>query len=124
MEKIKETIEEKNVRIELKVLLPYSPGIEHCITTVDGNKRWGFINKPTLFADIYYYDKFAFTLTQKEFADYIMVDITNSLSSLEKKVIAFLHNGFKLNEGTSWYDYAVNQRNSYLAFLPNIFKGA
>ncbi len=124
METIKETIEIQGVRIELKVLIPYSPGIEHYINTVEGKQKWGFIHKPTLFADIYYHGKFAFTLAREEFADHIMIDISKSLSSLEKKVFNFLNNGFKLAEGTSWHDYAVNQRNSYLKFLPQIFKGA
>lgn len=124
METIKETIEIKGVTIELVVKLPYSPGIEHCITTVDGKKKWGFINHPVLFADICYHGKFAFTLTRKEFADHIKVDISDALIRLKEKTIVFLNNGFKLNEGTSWHNYAIKQRDSHLTYLPRIFEGA
>lgn len=123
METIRETLEITGVTIELVVKLPYGVGIEHRITTVEGKEEWGFINHPVLFANICYHNKFAFTLTRKEFADHIMVDISGALTSLKEKTVAFLNDGYKLNEGTSWHQYAVKQRDSHLAFLPEIFKG-
>ena len=123
METIIETLEIKGVTIQLVVKLPYGTMIEHCITTIEGKERWGYISNPVLFAHICYHGKFAFTLTRKEFADHIMVDISDALASLKEKTVAFLNNGYKLNEGTSWHRYAVKQRDSHLAFLPEIFKG-
>jgi len=123
METIKETIKIKGVTIDLVVKLPYSTMIEHCITTVDDTKKWEYISNPALFANIYYHGKFAYTLTRKEFADHIKVDVSDALTSLKEKTIAFLNNGFKLNEGTSWYNYAVEQRDSHLAYLPRVFEG-
>lgn len=123
METIKELLQLKGVTIELLVKLPYGIGIEHCITTVDGNKRFGFISNPVLFARISYNGEFAFTLCQDEFPDHINVDISDALVRLEQKTIAFLNNGFKLCEGTSWHSYALGQRDSHLSHLPKIFKG-
>ena len=123
METIRETLEIGALTIELVVKLPYSPGIEHCITTVDGKEKWGFINHPVLFAHICYHGKFAFTLTRKEFADHINVDMSDALARLKEKTVAFLNNGYKLNEDSSWHKYAVKQRDSHLAFLPRIFQG-
>lgn len=123
METIKEVIKIGNARIELKVLLPYGTMIEHCIKTVEGKERWGYISDPTLFADIYYNNNFAFTLTRKEFADHIKIDIYQSLNLLKEKTISFLNNNYKLCEDSNWHERAVVQRDSHLEFLPRIFKG-
>ena len=123
METIKETLEIKGVTIELVVKLPYGTMIEHCITTVDGKERWGYISNPVLFAHICYHGKFAFTLTRKEFADHINADISDAMAKLKAKTVEFLNNGYKLNEGTSWHQYAVQERDNHLAFLPRIFEG-
>ena len=123
METIRETLEIGAATIELVVKLPYGTMIEHCITTVEGKERWGYISNPVLFAHICYYGKFAFTLTRKEFADHINVDISDALTRLREKTVAFLNNGYKLNEGTSWHERAVEERDSHLAFLPRIFEG-
>lgn len=123
METIRETLEIGAATIELVVKLPYGTMIEHCITTVEGKERWGYISNPVLFAHICYHGKFAFTLTRKEFADHINVDISDALTRLREKTVAFLNNGYKLNEGTSWHERAVQERDSHLAFLPRIFEG-
>jgi hypothetical protein len=96
-----EVIIKDKVKIVLKLIVPEFYDMEHGITDIDGNEVWGYLNKPLCTADIYYHDKFAFTLVKKQFTDHIMINIDSELAKLKFKAVYHLRNKFNVSDENS-----------------------
>lgn len=109
-----ETINEKGVKIVLKLIVPEFYDMEHGITDIDGNEVWGYLNKPLCTADIYYHGEFAFTLVKKQFADHIKINIDSELAKLKFKAVYYLRNKFNVSDENS---FIMQKRNlSYFGY--------
>lgn len=122
MKYITQTLKTDVCSINLKMIIPYSNGIEHSINGLNG-KKWGFISNPTLFADILDKNgKLLFTLTQKEFSEHIKIDISNELNILKFKTEYYLKNEFPLAENTDWNNYALMMQKNHLNHYNKMFQ--
>lgn len=122
MKYITQTIETEVCQINLKMVIPFSNGIEHSINGLEG-EEWGFISNPVLFADVVDNSgDLLFTLKQKEFKEHIKIDISGALNLLKFKVEYYLRSEFPLNEGTDWYNYALMMQKNHLSRLSTIFE--
>jgi hypothetical protein len=108
----KEIIIKNNVKVVLKLVVPDFMYMEHNITTLDGDDKWGYISKPVYFAEIYNHGKYMFTLTKGQFADHLNLEIDSELAKLRFKAIYHLRHEFNVSD-----EYGVMMQQHNLSFL-------
>jgi hypothetical protein len=107
-----EVINKDSVKIIMKLILPVHTYQEHSIKTfLEGNTRWGYLVRPTFFAEIYFHDQYQGSLVQKEFADHINISYQDQLEALKTKALNYL------KSHSSEDKYTMMMNNDHLKHL-------
>jgi hypothetical protein len=99
---------DNNVMLILKLLLPSYMYQEHIWKDwLSGEEKHDFITKPFISAEVYIHGKYKGIILEKDFADYINIDISNELHALLNKAKVHLENSNTKDE----YNIMMNNRN-------------
>jgi hypothetical protein len=93
-----ETVNVNNVKIVFKLIIPPYFFLEHTITTIDGDEKFGYIQKPVYFAEVYFHSKYVFTLESKEFNDHINVDFNQPLNLLRARGLDYVQHSYNTSD--------------------------
>ena len=109
-----ETINVNNVKLIIKLIVPDFLYMEHNITTIDGDDKWGYISKPVYFVEVYFYNTYVFTLEEKEFDDHINVDIDQPLALLRARGLDYVQHSYNTSD-----EYGQMMQKHNLSYLLN-----
>lgn len=108
-----EVINLNHVKLIVKLIVPDFLYMEHNITTIDGDDKWGYISKPVYFVEVYNPIEYLFTLESNDF-DRITVDITQTLDLLRARGLDHVQHSFNTSD-----EYGVMMQKHNLSYLLN-----
>jgi len=94
---LSENINVNNVKLIIKLIVPDFLYMEHNITTIDGDDKWGYISKPVYFVEVYSHGKYMFTLESTDF-DRITVNIDQPLALLRARGLDHVQHSFNTSD--------------------------